>query len=344
MTSDERDAVLAQTERWLVQHGLPYFVVSEHEDVDEALARRRLVMVVATGVLLAAVGAAAVGWWVGDASSAVLAALVVLGAVAAGYALVELSIWPILRWAMRHTFGSLRLLFPLVTRALPLLLLFVTFLFINAEVWQVASSMDRPLLWVTVLLFAALAVVFLLARLPEELERVGQEAHDERLVELCRDTPVQRAAEQLPASAPSAAVTGLPRANLTLVLLVAQAVQVLLLAVAVFAFFAVFGRLSIGAEVVQSWTGDPEAPHYLGDIRLISAELFQVSVFLAAFSGLYFTVYAVTDETYRREFFTAVTRELERAVGVLTVYRALRAEAAGDAAPAGDWEEPPARW
>ena len=28
-------------------------------------------------------------------------------------------------------------------------------------------------------------------------------------------------------------------------------------------------------------------------------ELVQVSVFLAAFSGLYFAVYAVTDETYR---------------------------------------------
>ena len=29
---------------------------------------------------------------------------------------------------------------------------------------------------------------------------------------------------------------------------------------------------------------------------------FQVSIFLVAFSGLYFTVYAVTDSTYREEF------------------------------------------
>ena len=34
------------------------------------------------------------------------------------------------------------MMFPLVTRALPLLLLFVTFLFINTEVWMVASSLD----------------------------------------------------------------------------------------------------------------------------------------------------------------------------------------------------------
>ena len=49
----------------------------------------------------------------------------------------------------------------------------------------------------------------------------------------------------------------------------------------------------------------------------------KVSVFLAGFSGLYLTVYAVTDETYREQFFAAVTRELERAVGVRAVYGTL---------------------
>jgi hypothetical protein len=34
-------------------------------------------------------------------------------------------------------------------------------------------------------------------------------------------------------------------------------------------------------------------------------------------------VYAVSDQNYRQQFFTAITRELERAVGVATVYRAL---------------------
>ena len=48
---------------------------------------------------------------------------------------------------------SLRMLFPMVTRALPLLLLFMTFLFINAEVWQVSATLDGGVLWVTVLLF-----------------------------------------------------------------------------------------------------------------------------------------------------------------------------------------------
>ena len=47
-------------------------------------------------------------------------------------------------------------------------------------------------------------------------------------------------------------------------------------------------------------------------------------MFLAGFSGLYFTVYAVTDDTYRDQFFTSVLSELEQAVSVRAVYQAMR--------------------
>ena len=47
---------------------------------------------------------------------------------------------PILTWALSAApSAACAPLLPMVTRALPLLLLFMTFLFINAEVWQVAS-------------------------------------------------------------------------------------------------------------------------------------------------------------------------------------------------------------
>ena len=73
------------------------------------------------------------------------------------------------------------MLFPLVTRALPLLLLFVTFLFINTEVWMVANSLDRGVLALAVMFFAALAVGFLLVRLPEEMDRVDDDVDPGRL-------------------------------------------------------------------------------------------------------------------------------------------------------------------
>jgi hypothetical protein len=309
------------TERWFYAHGLPYFVVHEQREVDEALGRGRLTTVAGAAVLVAAAAGVSVGLWDSDVSIGVLAAMVAFGAVLAGYAVVELRVWPILRWTMRRTLGSLRLLFPLVTRALPLLLLFITFLFINAEVWQVASEMDGALLWVVVLLFSALAVVFLLVRLPEEVDQVSHDSSDEHLRERVRGTPVADAVEGIEQSeVERKPVRGLQRANLLLVLLVAQATQVLVLSLAVFAFFILFGRIVMTEGVIESWTGDP--PTRLGLFGYL--ELYQVSVFLAAFSGLYFTVYAVTDQLYREQFFTNVSDELERAVSVRAVYLALR--------------------
>ena len=115
------------------------------------------------------------------------------------------------------------------------------------------------------------------------------------------------------------------RTNLLLVLLVTQASQVLLLSLSVWLFFLVFGRVAIDESVITTWVGNG-APHYpllLGRLG-VSRELLQVSIFLSAFSGLYFTVYAVTDSTYRDQFFHEITHELERAVGVRAAYLALR--------------------
>jgi len=208
-----------------------------------------------------------------------------------------------------------------VTRALPLLLLFVTFLFINTEVWMVADSLDRGVLALAVMFFAAMAVGFLLVRLPEEMDRVDDDTDGGRLRERTRGTPVEGAPAEVFDRTPETElrdvleVTGLQKWNLVLVLLVAQALQVLLLSVAVLLFFLVFGSVVMQPEVVRAWLGDPDAS--------VTGPLVKVSVFLAGFSGLYFTVYAFTDGTYRQQFFTSVTRELEQAVAVRAVYRTL---------------------
>ena len=77
---------------------------------------------------------------------------------------------------------------------LPLLLLAVTFLFINAEVWQVAALMSRHLLWLSVVFFAVIATVFLLGRLPEEVRRVEDEVAGALLAHCCVGTPAAEAA------------------------------------------------------------------------------------------------------------------------------------------------------
>jgi hypothetical protein len=330
VTRDE----LRDVERWFVAHGLPYFVDDIRERVQGRLTRGRLVVVLSLGLLLGAASGLTGGMLTNEVSYGVsTGASVVLG-LAVLYALHSLRAQVIAGWALRRAFRSLGLLLPLLTRALPMLLLFVTFLFINAEVWEVASSLEGGVLWGTVLFFGVAAVLFLVPRLAEELDVFDDSIVSADLIAASKGTPLESAAQRLidqDIDLPEEAqVSGLQMVNLVLVLVVAQAVQVLLLALAVFAFFIVFGMVAIQDGVIENWTGtEPGELEYVFGIGLVSLALVKVSVFLAAFSGLYFTVYAITDELYRKEFFTVIMNELRRAVGARVIYRALRREADG---------------
>ena len=319
-------AQLREVERWFVAHGLPYFVDDIREQVLARLSRGRLVAVLGMAAVVGVATGIVVGTLVGASYGVSTAVSVALGLTAL-YALQSLRTQVIAGWALRRAFRSLGLLLPLLTRALPMLLLFITFLFINAEVWQVSASLEGGVLWGTVLFFGVAAVLFLVPRLADELDAFDDSIVSADLLAASKGTPLEAPAQRLiddDIDLPEEAqVTGLQMVNLVLVLVIAQAVQVLLLAVAVFAFFMLFGAVAIDDSVITSWTGHAEVGHVLG-ISAVSEELLQVSVFLAAFSGLYFTVYAITDEVYRKEFFTVIMNELRRAVGARVVYRALR--------------------
>ncbi|MET3963199.1 hypothetical protein ABIE44_003133 [Marmoricola sp. OAE513] len=322
-------------EQWFVSRGLPYFVDDIRRTVKGRLGRRPLGAVAAVAALFAAGAGIGTGLGTEDTSSIVLFALLASGVPLVTYAARRLYAGTVVRWTIGRTLSSLGLLVPLVTRALPLLLLFVTFLFINTEVWQVASALDDGVLWVSVVLFALVAIAFLLVRLPEELDQVDDEMTGSRLTAACAGTPLEDEAARVAASyedadlIATAQVTGLAKANLVLVLLISQALQVLLLSLAMFTFFVVFGMVSIKPDVIRSWVG-PDAPTpFVDSLPLLTHELVRVSTFLSAFSGLYFTVYAVSDETYRTQFFGSLMKQLRRAVGVRTVYRCLARENAG---------------
>jgi hypothetical protein len=202
-------------------------------------------------------------------------------------------------------------------------LLFITFLFINTEVWQVASSLSTPVLWLAVAFFGALAVGFLVARLPEEVAAVNDDLDPDAVRRAVAGTPLEDRVGDVEDDVRAEPLARKQRVNLLLVLLITQMSQVLLLSLAVWVFFLSFGAVAIEDSVISGWVGDA-APHHVPGLRFLSQELLQVSIFLAAFSGLYFTVYAVTDSTYRDQFFREITDELERAVGVRAAYLALR--------------------
>ncbi|GAA1912738.1 hypothetical protein GCM10009737_12810 [Nocardioides lentus] len=319
---------LRATERWFVAQGLPYFVPEQRAAARAALRSRRTLVMLAVAVVVSLAAGVVLAAFVGDVAVAPATLTLLVGAGVAAYAGTALRAAPIARFALRRTLSGLRLLVPLVTRALPLLLLAITFLFINAEVWQVSATLDGAKLWLVVLLFSSFAVLFLVVRLPEELDAADVQADDARLVASCRRTPLEAHAAAVVAEQPTgglAEVRRFERANLVLVLVIVQAAQVLLVATAVFGFLVLLGSIAMTETVQASWIAE-ERTTSLPGLGTLSVELAQVSVFLASFAGLSFTVYAVTDETYRDQFFTQVKGELDRAVGVRAVYLAGRRE------------------
>ena len=226
---------VAGADAWFLANGLSYFVPECRREAREALSPRRTVPRLLVVALVAAGAGVALAWGTGQVSAAPAVVLTLVLLAVGSYALTVLHVRPILAWALRRTASSLPSLLPQMTRALPLLLIFVTFLFINAEVWQLAASLQTGTLWLVVLLFVGMAVAFLLVRLPEEVDRADDAVDEDFLRRACRRTPLEGACEELladPGADPvaRATVTGFERGNLVLFLVIVQFVQVLLLA------------------------------------------------------------------------------------------------------------------
>ncbi len=248
--------------------------------------------------------------------------VVVLGLV---YAATSYGVVAIARWAVVQIAHSLGQTFRLFSRALPLLLLGFMFLFINAEAWQSAGTVDRASLATVLVLFTVLGAAFLLTQMTRELPPLAAfESWDE----------VHRCASDHHDVFPTVATRTLdpPRlsrrewGNLGLVVLLTQGLRILLVSVLVGLFFVALGLLIITVDTIELWT--TEAPRALGqsfrvfgrDVQL-SRELVQVAVFLAGFAGVYFAVYTTADATLRAEFFEDTAEEVRENLAVRVLYR-----------------------
>ncbi|HWH45872.1 MAG TPA: hypothetical protein VNT32_14220 [Thermoleophilaceae bacterium] len=225
--------------------------------------------------------------------------LLALFAVGFGFALFSM-----LRWAGRQLFRGLATSFLVLSKAVPLLMIFAIVLFINTEMWQVFSTIPDAFLVGVGGLFAALGTLFLVARLPREVQQLEREAGG---------TGPELARQE--------------RLNVGLVMFVSQALQVLVVTAAVGAFFTAFGALAVGAGVRESWigsAGDELLTLAISGERLtITTELLKVSAGIAAFSGLYYAIAVLTDSTYREEFLEDLTDEMRETFRQRAEYLAL---------------------
>ncbi len=239
-----------------------------------------------------------------QAVSALVTAGVNLALLAVIYASTVFGLVSILRWTGRRLFGQLAGSLALIARALPLLMLFSVVLFMTNEVWQAFAGMPTANFAAVAILFVLVGTIFLIVRLPREVDRIAAGTGDAA-------PPLSRA----------------QRINVGLVLLVSQSLQVLLVAVAVGGFFAVFGMIAVSLDLTSTWTGsspDELAQWSVAGVQLtLTTQLLTVAGAVAVLSGLYYAIAVVTDGTYREEFLTEVTAEMRDTFAARIDYIAL---------------------
>lgn len=276
----------------------------------------------ATFVLVPALLPLVFGGQVVSAAVTALGNLALLGLI---YLVTSYGILPMSRWAGVRLVRQLGSVIGLLARALPLLLLFGVFLFLTPEIWQVSEQMQGPFFWAVVGLFFFLGTLFLVTRLPREVRELATYQSADELRDHLAGTPAEALAIEAPAEPPT--LSWRQWGNLGLVLLFSEGLQVLLVTVMIGLFFVAFGLLVMTAELQMAWSGVQELDT-LATIRLwgrdipLTVELLRMSGFLAAFSGLYFSVTAVTDVTYRKEFFEDIVAEVRQALAVRAAYLA----------------------
>jgi hypothetical protein len=263
-----------------------------------------------------------------EAIALLVANVVVLGLayVATSYGLVPMSIW-----GVRLIRRQLDQIAAVIVRTLPFLLLFSVFFVLTAEVWQVADDLPGAYFGMVVggmVLLGTLFVVLVTRADVDELNSFDSWADIEAL---CAKTPVagfdSGTLDDPPAVAP---LPPRARVNVSLVLFVSQAVQILLVSAAVFAFYMVFGLLTVREGTLASWIGEGALTDddriatiaLLGNDIVLTRQLLIVAGFVATFAGLQFAVQVVSDANYRREFASDMASDVRQALAVRTVIAA----------------------
>lgn len=256
--------------------------------------------------------------------------LVLLGIV---YVVTSYGLVPALRVGLKQALRQLRTVTQLVARGLPLLLLITAFVFLNAEMWQVAHDFSPAFFAICVGFMVLLALSFLALRVPSEIVELARFDSWRTCSEFaCRtDAPIVAELAEFPeldGAPPDPDLSRVELVNVGILLTISQAVQTLLVGLISGVFYVGFGLLAVRRDTILQWTTAAELDplvefRLLGDDIVLTWELLAVAGFIAAFSVLQFAVASVTDVTYRNEFYDDVAGDVRDTLAVRAIVRAV---------------------
>ena len=200
------------------------------------------------------------------------------------------------------------------------------FLFINADVWQMAATLKGFGFVASMTIFFVLGALFVVSRLPHVATDLGAFADWTDVAPLLDGTPLADTALPTTGTPDPPALGNRERINLALVSLVGQGLQITVVAVLLTAFFVVFGVFAITPATTASWLGTTDVNELLtfhvGHQEMVLSEpLLRVAAFLGAFSGMYFTVVLATDSSYQDAFSDDIAPQIRQSLAVRLVAR-----------------------
>ena len=214
--------------------------------------------------------------------------LLLLGLI---WLVVGFGVFSILRWTGARFAQLLRASLSLLVRALPLLLFFSLVTFFTNEYWQLFGEASDVTFYAAAGLFAFITAIFLIVRLPGSVRSLEG------------------------ASALEVPLRPRQRANVGMVIFIAQALQILFVGLAIWLFFMVFGALLVTPEIRETWIGTTGQKlftiPFFGEQLVITKQLVRTAAGVASFSALYYAVASAVDSTYRDEFVERLTENLK---------------------------------
>jgi hypothetical protein len=254
-----------------------------------------------------------------------------------GYGVVALSVF-----LSRELIRALAVAGDSLTRALPLLLAFITFSYFASELWQSVGRLDSWAFLGITGLFVGLSAIFLASRHHLDLADLSSFQTREEWADALRRATGDPA-PRLPSDAGFPLTCPLPRrqqANLRLVATLSRLVGVTMVGGAVFVVLVVVGVLVVSPELVKAWGGgDPDVLLQWSTSRrtyLLCWENLRVSGFLGVFSAFYFAITSASDATLRTSLYDSAHDLVRQACAVRTYL--LAQPAPGSAHPGGDAE------
>jgi hypothetical protein len=218
------------------------------------------------------------------------------------------------RWATRYAWSELAPAVRRLARSVPLIAVVVLALFYTGEVWQVAATIDGANLAVVCALLAAAGVGFAVVQARAGL---GEERAADPVL-LVADTP----AAQWPIG-PDVPLARDERANVAVLLYVAQASTVAIAAGLFGMLVIAFGAFAIPVEVLTSWIGsDPTIwVRFDGVVSFaVTRELAVTGALVAGFTSLVFAVSLTGDDEFQLVIRRSLATRLAVALAVRSAY------------------------